>query len=249
MIIRRKFGSVFLNGNAVKPGTWVDPAIEIKSLSIGSTEKTKGIQWILVNGMFIADRCILTGVSWDELDANDLVFSGKKILLDESLYQVRLLKVGRHEWDPNEWDDALNNVGNESNEIWHWKNQIFWGQELDSFKIHRIIRGNSHARDYGCCKSDNKSPRLGWRPVLIPDVVKKIGPDQIGTRLQLWGKTGEIIIGRLVNITDYDFLLEDAIRVAASAPGVPCISKRWPNKKAAIEKSGLVLAQKCLITG
>lgn len=247
MIIRHKFGSVYLNGDALKVGAWVDQTAKVDSLSIGPTKKGKAIQWILANGMLIADRCVLTGISWDELEANDLVFGNKKILLDDFAYQVRLLKVGRYEGEPNEWDDALGDIADESDAVWRWKYQGFWGQERDRLRTQRIIRGYTSSRYYAICESRTKSPRIGWRPVLIPDAVKQIGTVQIGTRLQLWGKTGEIIIGRLVNITDYDFLLEDAIQIAASVPEAPCISKRWPDKKAAMEKSGLVLAQRCLI--
>lgn len=244
MIIRRKFGSVYVNDGDLQVGTWVEQTIKVNSLSIGPTKKGRSIQWILANGMLIADRCVLTGISWDELEANDLVFGNKKILLDDFAYQVRLLKVGRYEGEPNEWDDALGDIADESDAVWRWKYQGFWGQERNRLRTQCITRGYTSSRYYALCESRTKSPRIGWRPVLIPDVVQKIGSEEIGKKLQLWGKTGEIIFGRLVDITEYDFLLVDAIRVATSAPGVPCVSKRWRNKKAAMERSGLLLAQR-----
>lgn len=180
MIIRRKFSSVYVNGGDLKVGTWVDQTIKVNSLSIGPTKKGRAIQWILANGMLIADRCILTGISWDELEANDLIFGNKKILLDDFAYQVRLLKVGRYEGEPNEWDDALGDVADESNAVWRWKYQGFWGQERDRLRTQRITRGYTSSRYYAICESRTKSPRIGWRPVLIPDVIQEIGSEEIG---------------------------------------------------------------------
>ena len=69
-----RLGSLYLNdcpaeiGLAYKPG---------KTISIGETAPGKEIHWVVVNDMLIADRCILTEVSWDDLNAQNLVF-GKR---------------------------------------------------------------------------------------------------------------------------------------------------------------------------
>lgn len=55
--------------------------------------------------------------------------------------------------------------------------------------------------------------------------------------------TGETIAGRLADITDYDFLLEDAVRVQAGGSRKTPAVKRWPGKRAAVEKDALVMAQ------
>ena len=190
MIIRRKFGSVYVNDGDLQVGTWVEQTIKVNSLSIGPTKKGRSIQWILANGMLIADRCVLTGISWDELEANDLVFGNKKILLDDFAYQVRLLKVGRYEGEPNEWDDALGDIADESDAVWRWKYQGFWGQERDRLRTQCITRGYTSSRYYALCESRTKSPRIGWRPVLIPDVVQKIGSEEIGKKQE--GCDGEV---------------------------------------------------------
>lgn len=59
--------------------------------------------------MLIADRCILTNVTWDDLNFNGLVF-GKHITIGVYHYKTRLLKVGPEEGIPNEWDAALDAV-------------------------------------------------------------------------------------------------------------------------------------------
>lgn len=39
---------------------------------------SKEIGWVAVNGLLIADQCLLTNVSWDDLDVQGLVF-GKEV--------------------------------------------------------------------------------------------------------------------------------------------------------------------------
>ena len=70
-----KFGSLCLDGFPVNVGTEYKPGQAIK---IGETTPGKEISWVVVNNLLIADHSILTGISWDDLNANGLVF-GKEI--------------------------------------------------------------------------------------------------------------------------------------------------------------------------
>ncbi len=57
---------------------------------------SKEIGWVAVNGLLIADQCLLTNVSWDDLDVQGLVF-GKEVTVQGLRFKIRLLKVnGSH---------------------------------------------------------------------------------------------------------------------------------------------------------
>ena len=77
-----------------------------QAIRIGEAVPGKEISWVVVNNMLIADRCILTKISWDNLKANDLVF-GKEVSIGGFRFTVRLLQVGAEKDEPNEWDAAL----------------------------------------------------------------------------------------------------------------------------------------------
>ena len=53
--------------------------------------------------------------------------------------------------------------------------------------------------------------------------------------------------GTVADITDYDFLLEDAVRVQAGGSRKTPAVKRWPGKRAAVEKDALVMAQQYVL--
>lgn len=117
-------GSLYLDGCPAEIGSKYNPG---QAISIGETAQGKEIHWVVVNDMLIADRCILTEVSWDDLDAQSLVF-GKGVSIGGFSFTARLLQVGTKEDAPNEWDSALDTVG-EDNSLWHWEDMFFWGQE------------------------------------------------------------------------------------------------------------------------
>ena len=62
-----------------------------QAIRIGEAVPGKEISWVVVNNMLIADRCILTKISWDNLKANDLVF-GKEVSIGGFRFTVRLLQ-------------------------------------------------------------------------------------------------------------------------------------------------------------
>lgn len=119
-----KFGSLCLDGFPVNVGTEYKPGQAIK---IGETTPGKEISWVVVNNLLIADHSILTGISWDDLNANGLVF-GKEISAGGFRFTERLLRVEKDGGMPNEWDAALDATGDDD-AIWHWQGIYFWGQE------------------------------------------------------------------------------------------------------------------------
>lgn len=240
MITRWKFGTVRLNGRSTKPETEVQPSTDIKTVSIGDTVPNNKITWILVNRIFIADRCVLTGVSWDNLADSKVVFGYNGVSIDGLVYRIRLLKLGDTDQAPNEWDDALKEAG-DSDAVWHWRNQFFWGQET-SAGTGRVARGFTLPRNWNHWTPSSRAAYIGWRPALEPDTVHP-EPELIGEKLLMRTNTGEAVAGRLADITDYDFLLEDAVQIQAVGSRKTPAVKRWPGKRAAVEKDALVMAQ------
>ena len=94
----------------------------------------------------IEDTCPGMELQW--------VDDGTKIISDGKSYLCRCLKVGNNENIPREWDTLLDKYG-EDNNLWHWENKYFWGQEsaqsLVSGHVMRAVRGYRSARDWSCC--------------------------------------------------------------------------------------------------
>ena len=215
-----RLGSLYLNdcpaeiGLAYKPG---------KTISIGETAPGKEIHWVVVNDMLIADRCILTEVSWDDLNAQNLVF-GKEVTISGFRFTARLIQVGAEEGAPIEWDSALDAVG-EDNSLWHWEDMFFWGQEAATGTASsRAYRGYTSARTFYCTSSSRRSVSLGFRPALVPLPSDTLWPSSkamwwlsekvmwddahLDEKLMLWGGQN-IIFGRLEELTDYEVILSD----------------------------------------
>lgn len=198
-----KLGGLYLDDKPVYPGTEYQPG---QAISFGATASDSAISWVPVNGMLIADRSLLTNISWDDLDAQDLVF-GKEISIQGFRFKIRLLKVGSEKGMPNEWDAALDTVG-DSNNLWHWKNICFWGQASYKDASHRVFRGFNSARDWYHYSSDIRSSRLGFRPALIPLFTdpSALKPGQ-EILVMGYGYDG-CVVGELMDKTKYDLILQ-----------------------------------------
>lgn len=198
-------GSLYLDGCPAEIGTKYNPG---QAIELGETALGKEINWIVANSMLIADRCILINVSWNDLHANSLIF-GKEVAIGGYHYQARLLKVGTKRRDPNEWDAALDLVG-EDNELWHWENTFFWGQErpTDYQASRSVYRGYYSARNLGWPSSGYRFVSLGFRPVLVPLVTEDISPTLLGQRVMLWGGQS-IVFGRMEDVSAYDVVISN----------------------------------------
>ena len=195
-----KLGSLHLDGQPIKMGADYAPG---QSIEVGETISGKEISWVVVNGMLIADQCLLTNVSWDDLNAQNLVF-GKKITIGGFLFTVRLLQVGAEKGVPNEWDAALDEVG-ENDDIWHWKDSWFWGQE-SMRASRRARRGYRSARYWNWSDSSYRIANLGFRPALVPLLSDTLSDTRNGETLMLWDSQN-IAFGRLEELTDYEVVL------------------------------------------
>lgn len=202
-----KLGSLYFGGQPQKIGTKYNG----ERITLGPAAAGKEIQWVKAHGLLIADRCVCTDISWEQLDDQGLVF-GTLIQIDETTYLCRCLTVGAEEDVPNEWDTVLDEAG-EDVEIWHWSGQYFWGQEtLENQASRRAVRGYCLARYWGNTSASNRYVGLGFRPALEPLGSEPCSPETlIGKTIRLYGPRGASLEGRLQDVDDYDFVLTPVV--------------------------------------
>lgn len=226
-----KLGSLFLDGRPVETGMQYVPS---QTIEVGEMTPSKEIGWVAVNGLLIADQCLLTNVSWDDLDVQGLVF-GKEVTVQGLRFKIRLLKVGSKEDVPNEWDAALDAVG-EDDTLWHWDHKFFWGQEPVSGSVsYRAVRGYYSAR-YRCSYDATLSyPYLGFRPALEP---LPTDPSAIrhSQEALVIGRAGAVA-GSLIDATAYDLVIQPN---ADGLIGEVSFAAKMQDGTLAVDRSGII---------
>lgn len=195
---------------------------------------SKEIGWVAVNGLLIADQCLLTNVSWDDLDVQGLVF-GKEVTVQGLRFKIRLLKVGSKEDVPNEWDAALDAVG-EDDTLWHWDHKFFWGQEPVSGSVsHRALRGCRSARYWDYNDAAGSLPHLGFRPALEP---LPTDPSAIrhSQEALVIGRAGAVA-GSLIDATAYDLVIQPN---ADGLIGEVSFAAKMQDGTLAVDRSGII---------
>lgn len=195
---------------------------------------SKEIGWVAVNGLLIADQCLLTNVSWDDLDVQGLVF-GKEVTVQGLRFKIRLLKVGSKEDVPNEWDAALDAVG-EDDTLWHWDHKFFWGQEPVSGSVsYRAVRGYPSARRWYSSSATYSGPHLGFRPALEP---LPTDPSAIrhSQEALVIGRAGAVA-GSLIDATAYDLVIQPN---ADGLIGEVSFAAKMQDGTLAVDRSGII---------
>lgn len=195
---------------------------------------SKEIGWVAVNGLLIADQCLLTNVSWDDLDVQGLVF-GKEVTVQGLRFKIRLLKVGSKEDVPNEWDAALDAVG-EDDTLWHWDHKFFWGQEPVSGSVsYRAIRGCTSARRWYDSGATLSYPFVGFRPALEP---LPTDPSAIrhSQEALVIGRAGAVA-GSLIDATAYDLVIQPN---ADGLIGEVSFAAKMQDGTLAVDRSGII---------
>ena len=195
---------------------------------------SKEIGWVAVNGLLIADQCLLTNVSWDDLDVQGLVF-GKEVTVQGLRFKIRLLKVGSKEDVPNEWDAALDAVG-EDDTLWHWDHKFFWGQEPVSGSVsYRVSRGYYSARNFDWISSGIRGVNLGFRPALEP---LPTDPSAIrhSQEALVIGRAGAVA-GSLIDATAYDLVIQPN---ADGLIGEVSFAAKMQDGTLAVDRSGII---------
>lgn len=226
-----KLGSLFLDGRPVETGMQYVPS---QTIEVGEMTPSKEIGWVAVNGLLIADQCLLTNVSWDDLDVQGLVF-GKEVTVQGLRFKIRLLKVGSKEDVPSEWDAALDAVG-EDDTLWHWDHKFFWGQEPVSGSVsHRAIRGYTSARHWGWSDSSSRHALLGFRPALEP---LPTDPSAIrhSQEALVIGRAGAVA-GSLIDATAYDLVIQPN---ADGLIGEVSFAAKMQDGTLAVDRSGII---------
>lgn len=186
-----KFGALYLNDKVQpvpqEPMYGGDIPTYDKNEDISIKEANHKITWIKPNGLslLIADRALLTSVSWESLRRNGFD-KGKTILIDGQRFLCRMPQVGLRAGAPNEWDQALDIAG-EDNSLWHWHKAYFWGNDMSSGNkgASRKIcqaRGFVSARKWAQGESTIPYFTYGFRPVLEP-----LGPNRAVQKCKLDG--------------------------------------------------------------
>ena len=209
-------GSICLAGVAQMPGFDCDGSADI---SFGDTVPGQELQWIkLKNGLLIADRCVCTNISWEQLDKKGFVL-GTPITIEGEAYWCRCLQVGSEEGEINEWDSALDGTG-EDNNLWHWEGAYFWGQEISKRSASsRAVRGWVSARYWNYYNASSRIVGVGFRPALEYLGSEPCSPDTLLDKMvKAYCSGGVIIEGRLVDFSDYDITFEHNYPTFANYP-------------------------------
>lgn len=176
-----EFGSLFLDNQAQFISTFPSDGKTIAhhdgkaDIVIGSTASSGyGILWVKPNGLnlFVADRVILTQVSWRSLQQNGFGDeNGQIIFIGEHRFRCRLPHICRADTHCDEWIQVLD-ATNDSDTLWHWKQVCFWGLEAVSASNH-AARGGAGARFWTLFANSARSENIGFRPVLeiLPSIV------------------------------------------------------------------------------
>lgn len=231
-----KLGSLYLNGKVQDVGVKYND----EEISFGPAVPGKELYWVKVNDTLIADRCICLRITWYDLDNRGFVF-GVPIQIDGNVYLCRCLRAGSEEAVPNEWDAALTAVG-ESNNLWHWEKEIFWGQDsVDGVCEFRANRGRKTARCWGYNTPDCSMACLGWRPVLEPLGPASVTPERLlNKEVQVFGPDYIILDGILQGVDDYDL----ALRTTDPLPDNCVWAKRIGNRVIVDRPSALWVKEK-----
>lgn len=170
----KKFGTMRILGAAVpapeKPYYKGDVlGYNGTNFEIGDTVAGKEITWLKLGDIWVCDRNILQGISWETLNEKGFVF-GKEVEIDGEKYKIRLLTGSDGndygEGCDNEWDRLMSEY-NEDNEVLNFDNMYSWCQETDcDYASYRSIRGYTSARSYSDFGATDTHTYVGWRPAL-----------------------------------------------------------------------------------
>lgn len=150
----KKFGTLRILGAAVpapeKPYYKGDVlGYNGTNFEIGDTVAGKEITWLKLGDIWVCDRNILQGISWETLNEKGFVF-GKEVEIDGEKYKMRLLTGSDGndygEGCDNEWDRLMSEY-NEGNKVLHFNDMYSWCQETDcDYSSYRSLRGYRSAR-------------------------------------------------------------------------------------------------------
>lgn len=159
--------------------------------------------------LFAADYVVAHTVSWDDLNAADLIF-GKYYMTGGIEYKLRSLSVGstsngqsgadEHGMPgANEWDQLLNKDGGF---VKNWSNGLTWGQDTSSGNSSsRALRGYTSVRVWASASSSTDFSSFGFRPALELLNPGTLGSGGLKTVTYNMGGNGKLGGGLLTSAT------------------------------------------------
>ena len=203
---RKSLGSLYVNGIPMNDTRDVRDS----HLKIGDTCKDPScaLSWIRVGDIWICDRTVATAISLNKLDTKYRYLYGDVIHIDGVPYLCRSLRVGSDIDEDNEWDMALDDVG-EDDEIWHWNRAAFFGQERCQRSIRKgVARGGRSPRNWRPISNKFVDNNLGFRPVLEP--LARVDKPSAGLVSQtvFACSSCDMVAGQLMDYTNYDLVLQ-----------------------------------------
>lgn len=78
-----RMGSLYLDDQPILPLVEFQ---QDQAIGIGKAVPGKEITWVLVNGILIADQCLLSNISWDDLNTQGLIFGKRGLHRRTPLY-------------------------------------------------------------------------------------------------------------------------------------------------------------------
>ena len=238
-------GSLYLNGQPKDLGVEYNGEV----LSFGNTNSERSIPFVKWGELLVANQCVCVNISWDELNKAGYIF-GRPVKIDGVPYLCRSLKVGEESDVPNEWDSILDDLG-EDDGLWHWSDGYFWGQETSRhLTSDRAVRGWVSARYWDDITATHRNVYVGFRPVLEPlPPAPLISESLIGAGLKIYGPDVDIA-GELVEVTDYDLVIELPRVLSSSALNVRRLGSngsQWAHRdgyRLTIDRSAIIWMEK-----
>lgn len=176
-----------------------DPDWSVWQISDTPDDETTALRWLVFAGvstkLLVADRMLMTRVSWADLEAGGYVY-GRGINIDGTAYTIRLLTGGSAANDdpmagagaPNEWDTLLSgqpdgapkptstelttplsqsHLNSPHNALWNWFGAVSWVQDTCAGRADgRVCRGYHGPQFFYENTVDHRHEDIGWRPVL-----------------------------------------------------------------------------------
>ena len=102
---------------------------------------------------------------------------GKICYINGQPYMITIPNGGKNKNDyNNQWDELINFLGEESNDIFHWKEMYSWCQE-EVTTLSCTTRGYYSARYWKYNSASRRHVYLGFRPVFVPLDADTLKPD------------------------------------------------------------------------
>lgn len=197
------FGTVYLDGAPVAPGTRYNG----QKIELGPTVSAKRARWIYAGGKLIGSLNFLNDISWDTLNAQNLVY-GREFTLSAMQVRLRLLHG-----DPDELGEWLELVKAAGGPVAVMDNSYrSWGQDCEEDNQNWPVAFKCVTGAWGGYYGSHEESGYGWRPVL--EILSMDPTALLGKTVVATSAYGSRVSGCLESVTDYDLVLGGQVDVS-----------------------------------